>query len=461
MPIQPQLELDDTRRVFTVSELTRLVKQTLEDEVGRVWVEGEITNFRRQSSGHCYFTLKDERAQLSAVLFAGSQRGLTFQLADGLSVRAFGELTVFEPRGQYQLIVRRIEAAGAGALMARFEALKRKLDAEGLFDAGRKHPLPLLPRHVGVVTSPTGAAIRDILNVVTRRFPNLHVVLAPARVQGTGAAEEIAAAIDRLNAQSAAAAAGEPSALHAPLDVLIVGRGGGSLEDLWCFNEEVVARAIARSSLPVISAVGHEIDFTIGDFVADVRAPTPSAAAELVVGRKEDFEERLRTHARTLRQVVRQELTERKGRLAAARASHVFREPSHAVRRLAQTLDGLDARLKQSLVGVAGRRQRRLDDIRGRLLLQEATRMRAVDTRVDALARRLALAAPDHVRQRRQRLEHLQRHLRALSPVAILERGYSLTRLADGTLVRSVRQVAPGVRLRTQVADGEVESQVR
>ena len=228
---------DETRRVYTVAELTRLVKQTLEDEVGRIWVEGEISNFRKQGSGHCYFTLKDERAQLSAVLFAGAGRGVTVPLADGMQVRLFGELSVYEPRGQYQLIVRQVEAGGQGLLMARFEALKRKLQAEGLFDEARKRPLPLLPRHVGIVTSPTGAAIRDILNIITRRFPNLHVVLAPVRVQGAGAAEEIAAAIDRLNALSARAAAGvDGGPLTAPLDVLIIGRGGGSLEDLWCFN---------------------------------------------------------------------------------------------------------------------------------------------------------------------------------------------------------------------------------
>ena len=436
--------MDDARRVYTVAELTRLVKQTLEDEVGRVWVEGEISNFRRQASGHAYFTLKDESAQLSAVLFAGAQRGVTATLADGMMVRLYGELSVYEPRGQYQLIVRQVEAGGQGMLMARFDALKRRLQAEGLFDEARKRPLPLLPRHVGIVTSPTGAAIRDILNVITRRFPNLHVVLAPARVQGAGAAEEIAAAIDRLNALSACAASlplgaaasctGGP--LPSPLDVLIVGRGGGSLEDLWCFNEECVARAIARSKIPVISAVGHEIDFTISDFVADVRAPTPSAAAELVVGRKEDFEEALRNQARTLRQSLRQRLTELRGRLETARASHVFHAPRHAVERTAQALDALEMRLKQSLTGSAVRQRRRVEE----------------------LQRRMAHAVPVELQRRQRQVAALERQLRALSPVAVLERGYSLTRTADGRLVKSVRQVSVGAHLRTQVADGVFEA---
>ena len=424
------------RRVYTVAELTRLVKQTLEDEVGRVWVEGEISNFRRQASGHCYFTLKDERAQLSAVLFAGAQRGVTASLTDGMMVRLYGELSVYEPRGQYQLIVRQVEAGGQGMLMARFEALKRRLQAEGLFDEARKRPLPLLPRHVGIVTSPTGAAIRDILNIITRRFPNLHVVLAPVRVQGAGAAEEIAAAVDHLNALSHQAAAGEGGTLTAPLDVLIIGRGGGSLEDLWCFNEECVACALARSEIPVISAVGHEIDFTISDFVADVRAPTPSAAAELVVGRKEDFEERLRNQTRNLRQALRQRLTEVRGRLETVRASHVFRAPRHAVQRTAQALDALELRLKQALSGAAVRQRQRMDES----------------------GRRLQRAAPLDLLRRQQQLSALKRQLRALSPVAVLERGYSLTRSADGKLVKSVQQVSAGVRLCTQVADGTFAS---
>ena len=265
------------RRVLTVTELTRLIKAALESEVGTVWVEGEVSNLRQPSSGHLYFTVKDANAQITAVLFRGDQQRLKFKPRDGLQVRVYGEISVYERSGNYQIIVRVLEEAGKGALQAKFEELKEKLQKEGLFDPARKKAIPLLPRHVGVVTSPTGAAIHDILNVISRRFPNLHLVLAPVKVQGEGAAREIAAAIEFLNRRGG-------------FDVLIVGRGGGSLEDLWCFNEEIVARAIAASRIPVISAVGHEIDFTISDFVADLRAATPSAAAELVVGRKDAFE---------------------------------------------------------------------------------------------------------------------------------------------------------------------------
>ncbi|OGV74134.1 MAG: exodeoxyribonuclease VII large subunit, partial [Lentisphaerae bacterium RIFOXYA12_FULL_60_10] len=257
-------------KALTVTELTRRIRAALEQGIGPVVVEGEVSNVRRPSSGHCYFTLKDETAQIAAVLFRGVLETLRIVPKDGLQVRVRGELTVYEKNGNYQILVRHLEETGRGSLQARFEQLKSRLQQEGLFDAARKRPLPVLPRHIGIVTSPTGAAIRDILQVLSRRFPNLHVLVAPVRVQGDGAAEAIAAAIDRLNQR-------------ADLDVLIIGRGGGSLEDLWAFNEEVVARAVFRSRLPVISAVGHEIDFTISDFVADVRAPTPSAAAEIVV----------------------------------------------------------------------------------------------------------------------------------------------------------------------------------
>jgi exodeoxyribonuclease VII large subunit len=275
------------RRVWKVSELTRRIKGALEDEFGAVWVEGEISNLRRPASGHAYFTLKDATSQLRAVMFRGALAGVAMPLRDGQLVRGFGQITVYEAGGDVQILLKRIEPAGEGELMLRLEALKKKLAAEGLFDEARKRPLPALPQHVGVVTSPTGAAIRDILQVLDRRFANLHVVLAPARVQGAGAAEEIAAAIDLLNARGG-------------LDVLIVGRGGGSLEDLWCFNEEVVVRAIVRSAIPVISAVGHEIDWTLSDFAADVRAPTPSAAAEMVVKGKDELERRVADARRRL-----------------------------------------------------------------------------------------------------------------------------------------------------------------
>ncbi len=449
---------DTSQQIFTVGELTRAVKRSLEGAFGRVWVEGEISGFRRQASGHCYFTLKDATAQLSAVLFAGVQRGREISLADGQMVRVWGELTVYEPRGQYQLVVRQILPAGQGALMLRFEALKQRLAAEGLFDPARKRPLPLLPQRVGIVTSPTGAAIRDILAVVGRRFPNLHVVVAPVRVQGAGAAEEIAAALDQLNLLGAADTVRGPDSPCPPLDVLIVTRGGGSLEDLWAFNEEVVARAVTRSRIPVISAVGHEIDFTICDFAADLRAPTPSAAAEVVVGRKQDFEEALRGHAKAMTQVLRQQLAGLRSRVDNARVSHVFRAPRHAVERTAQRLDALDARLRGAVGNQMAAGRRRCDVAHARLLVQRGGRVPRVRAQIQELAVRLEHAAERACERRVQRVTSAARQLQALNPMAVLDRGYSLTRLADGALLRSVAQAAPGSRLVTRLADGEVAS---
>jgi len=437
------------RHVYSVSELTRKVKLTLEEEVGRVWVEGEISNFRRQgSSGHCYFTLKDGAAQLAAVLFAGAQRGGAAQLADGMVIRACGDVTVYEARGQCQLVVRAIEAGGVGLLMARFEALKRRLQQEGLFDASRKRPLPLLPRHVGVVTSADGAAIHDLLTVLARRFPNLRVTLAPARVQGAGASAEIAAAIALLN-----------GLLPDRPDVLIVGRGGGSLEDLWAFNEEEVVRAVAASAIPVISAVGHETDTTLCDFAADVRAPTPSAAAERVVGCKEDFERLLAGHGRAMRQALARRLDLLRQRCEAAASSRMLREPGRLTERRAQTLDNLELRLARAAAAASRGARQRVE--RSRLLVARAAALTPAGERVARLGRELERAAARRLERTRSALGGLERQLRALGPQAVLERGYSLTRTAGGALVRDAGQVAQGAVVRTQVASGSFESVVR
>src|SRR5437763_15744193 len=262
-----------TSKVFTVAELTRQIRGALETRFGAVWVEGEVSNYRPQPSGHRYFTLKDQRAAISCVIFRNTLAPNAPPIADGAQVQLYGNITVFEVRGQYQLNVQILQTRGAGLLQAKFEALKRKLEAEGLFDSARKRPLPKFPRRIGIVTSPSGAAIRDILNVLSRRAPNVHVLVNPVRVQGIGAAAEIAVAIKEL---------GRPNESWEPLDLIVIARGGGSIEDLWEFNEEIVARAIFHSPLPVVSAIGHEIDFTIADFVADLPAPTPSAAAKLI-----------------------------------------------------------------------------------------------------------------------------------------------------------------------------------
>jgi len=415
------------RKVYSVSELNRLAKAVLENELGEVWVEGEISGFKRHSSGHMYFEIKDERetARISAALFRGDQRALKVTLRDGMKIRALGRVTVFERYGRYQIVVRLIEEAGEGALREAFEKLKRKLAAEGLFDQERKKPIPALPRHVGIVTSQSGAALRDILNVIGRRFPNLHLVLAPVKVQGEGAAAEISAAIEQLNQLQT-------------LDVMIVGRGGGSLEDLWAYNEESVARAIAASRVPIISAVGHEIDFTISDFVADLRAPTPSAAAELVVSRKEEIEQRLRELRTATRRALNTRLLELKNRLTAASKSYVFREPGNLVKRFRERLRGLHTRQSHA----------------ARSLLQQSLQ------RLDEAQLRFAHGLLSRHAGDKQRLELLAQHLGALNPKAVLERGYSITRKSGGPVVRSAGEVAVGERLQTVLAEGRIQSEV-
>ncbi len=412
-------------KIFRVAEITRLIKTVLEDEIGEIWIEGELSNFRAPGSGHFYFTLKDDSAQIAGVMFRGNQRNLRFQPADGLLVRVFGQVSVYEKSGQYQVIVRQMEMSGQGALQAAFEALKKKLAAEGLFDEARKKPLPLLPRHIGIVTSPTGAAIRDILKILARRFYNLHIVLAPARVQGEGAARDIAEAIALLNARG-------------NLDVLIIGRGGGSLEDLWCFNEESVARAIARSAIPVISAVGHEIDFTISDFVADLRAPTPSAAAELVIREKAEFENQLQENARRLTRSLRQQFLALRHRWLAVSRHHVFHEPAYAAQRHRDRIDRRRLQMEHALVALQRERQQRLDDLNPRLIRQagEWRQGRAQDVR------RLALL------------------LKGLNPLAVLDRGYSITSRRDGAILKDAARVEPGARVVTRLAQGSFESEV-
>ena len=414
-------------KIYSVGELTQRIKNALESKIGSVWLEGELSNVSRPSSGHCYFTIKDETAQISAVLFRGARRKVRFEPTDGLRVRCLGDITVYERQGRYQIIVRQMDEAGQGALQARFEALKEKLLKEGLFDQARKKPLPLLPLRVGIVTSPTGAAIRDILNVTGRRFPNLHVVLAPVKVQGDGAAAEIAEAIDRLNAWPGG------------LDALIVGRGGGSLEDLQAFNEETVARAIARSRLPVVSAVGHEIDFTISDFVADLRAPTPSAAAELVIGRKEDFETLLRDTDRRLAHACRTWLNAIRHRFAQARDSYVFREPAHGVRQGAQRLDTAEMRMRNALLA----------------------RSQAAARSVDDLAARLRHPLQLRRESARERIRRLDSQLRALSPLAVLNRGYSVATDTQGRILKDVARLRTDDQVRVRLAQGAFDAVVQ
>ncbi len=440
----------DKRRALTVIALTNQIRQTLEGNFKGIWVEGELSNVRVQASGHAYFTLKDAQSQLPVAMFAGSLRSVNFRLTDGLKVVIRGDISVYPPRGAYQLIASRIEKLGAGDLMAQFEELKRKLEAEGLFDKERKRALPLLPRTIGIVTSPTGAAIRDMLTVTRRRFPNLRIILAPAKVQGEGAAAEIAASINTFN---------EAPAEMRP-DVLIVGRGGGSIEDLWCFNEEIVARAIFKSQIPVISAVGHEIDFTISDFVADLRAPTPSAAAEVVVGRKDDFLSQLTAYRESLERELRHALQNRRARLERARSHHVFRQPETALRHHTQRLDYLDARLRSVLLKASQARQQRFAVLVPRMRMALVDQAVAGQRRLADIHSRLWHLMEMERSRNAHRIERLAHQLTALSPLGVLQRGYSVTLNTRGEVVRAAASLKAGDLVETRLADGTFHSTV-
>lgn len=445
----------DLRRVLTVSELTSKVKGLLEGQFGDVWVSGEITNLRLQGSGHMYFALKDAGAQVSCVLFRGtpvpaSQRS---GMKDGQKVSVQGEVTVYEPRGQYQLIVRAVEVQGIGALQVAFERMKEKLAAEGLFDPARKRPMPRFPRRVGVVTSSTGAAFRDVLHVLGRRFAGLEVVLASCRVQGQGAEREIAAAVRLLNRWSER---GDDTRL----DVILVTRGGGSLEDLWAFNEEAVARAIHGSAIPVVSAVGHEIDFTIADFVADLRAATPSAAAEVLTAAYVGSREILRRYAEGLGRRMRQALgtarERRDGMEARLRRAH----PRRRIEQQEQRLDDLRAELSRGLWDGLRFRIQRLAELEHRLgATRPGRRLVRERERWERARSGLAEAARRSVAARREALVRLELRLAPLSPDHVLARGYSITRDAvTGKVLRRASEVVPGTTLRTRLHDGDVTS---
>ncbi len=425
----------ETRRVLTVAELTGNVRRLLEKEVGAVWVTGEITNLRAQSSGHIYFSLKDSAAQLQCVCFRDAARGTRELLQDGQKVVLHGDVTVYEARGQYQLIVQEVELQGVGALQVALEKLKQKLKAEGLFAVERKRRLRRFPQRIGVVTSPTGAALQDVLHVVQRRHPLLELILAPCRVQGQGAAEEIAAAIRLLNEFNGAAAEHDGR----KIDLILVTRGGGSLEDLWAFNEEVVARAIFESQLPVVSAVGHEIDFTIADFVADVRAATPSAAAEIITEAAFASRQLVAETEKYLRTMVEQ-------RLAAARAGwqsltqRLVR--AHPRRRLNEQLQRLDD--LQTALARCARQGLRSEAVRGR-----------------DLGRRLREAARHGLQNEKLRLTGAEARLRLLSPENVLARGFSITTdAATGRVIRAAQEVGAGQKLQTRLKSGEVRSVV-
>ncbi len=418
-----------TSKVFTVGELTRQIRGALETKFGAVWVQGEISNYKLHPSGHQYFTLKDERAQIACVIWRDTMLPPRQPLVDGTQVQVFGTVTVFEARGQYQLNVQILQPRGVGVLQAKFEALKRKLQAEGLFEPERKRPLPKFPRRIGIVTSPSGAAIRDMLNVLRRRAPWLQVLINPVRVQGTGAAQEIAVAIRELAA---------PNDAFAPLDLIVVTRGGGSIEDLWEFNEEIVARAIFNSPVPIVSAVGHEIDFTICDFVADLRAPTPSAAGELIVPDIIDLHRRIDGCARGLARQLLNRVRDAQQRLDHAREI--------LQRCLAHKIDSY----KRALLHIAAALQARSP---ARELMMRRNRLIDLHRRFIASPERLL----ENARHRFCRIEGI---LRVLGPDATLQRGYSITTNERGKIIRTIAAVGPRMKIRTRVSDGEFGSEI-
>jgi len=466
---------EQTRRVLTVSELTTQIKRLLEKQVGLIWVSGEITNLRAQSSGHIYFTLKDAGSQLNCVLFRGEPVPHRELLQDGQKVLLQGDVTVYEARGQYQMLVRAVELQGVGALQLKFEQLKQKLAAEGLFASERKRPLPRFPHRIGLVTSPTGAAIRDVLHVIERRHPGLEIILMPCRVQGEGAAREIAQAIRLLNEFNLGSSRREEahtqtsqtseslvtSAATDGLDLILITRGGGSLEDLWAFNEEVVARAIFDSAIPVVSAVGHEIDFTIADFVADLRAATPSAAAELITEGFFSCRQFVAGAVSTMNFRVRQRLNHEQEDFNSVTQRMARAHPRRRLNEQAQRLDDLQGTLVRCARRCVRERHVTAHNLATRLLRVKPRQLLKQRQELLRIARRQLREDSRHLlKNLRNRFATLEARLRLLGPEQVLSRGYSITMDANtGEILRDATKVKAGQRLRTRLKSGEIVSQ--
>jgi exodeoxyribonuclease VII large subunit len=446
---QFELNLAPERKILSVSELTARISNVLASQFSNLWVEGEVSNYRPAQSGHLYFTLKDAKAQVRCVCFRTQAMRLRFRPEDGLKLIVRGSISVYEPRGEYQIYVEHIEPSGVGALQLAFEQLKKRLEAEGLFDVARKKPLPMLPRRIGIVTSPRGAAVRDILRILRRRFPNLHLIVYPVRVQGEGAAEEIVAALNYFSRKKA-------------VDVILLARGGGSIEDLWSFNEESVARAIAACAIPVVSGVGHETDFTIADFVADVRASTPSAAAEIVVKSRLEFQKHLLELEHKISQRMRYVLLEHRHHLKELTTHIGFRRLEDLLRQHRQQTDEMTSRLAIALEG-------RIEKLRRRYTVA-ATRIASFDlrARIRTFGLRLVQRSTElGVRMERllgtkiQLWERLRVQLDERSPLRVLQRGYAICTDAAGNVVSAADQVAVGAELNVQLARGRLGVEVR
>jgi exodeoxyribonuclease VII large subunit len=449
----PQLSLSfeeprPSRKIWAIRDLVGKVRDLVEQEYGDVWVEGEISNFRPAPSGHVYFTLKDADAQLPVVLFRSQARLLRFRPEDGLHVLVRGRVSVYEQRGQMQLVAETMEPVGAGSLQLAFEQLRERLKAEGLFDAARKRPLPPFPRTVGIVTSPTGAVIRDFLNIVARRHSGLNVLLCPVSVQGEFSAAEVEAALGCLNNSGL-------------VDVIVIARGGGSLEDLAPFNSERVARAIVASRLPVVSAIGHETDFTIADFAADLRAPTPSAAAELITAAQHDIAEHLARLNHRLERGAHFLILEARQRLSRVPASRAESRMASLLHRLEQRLDDLCFRMENAVRQQVLARHRHAAELTAAVMRHDPRqRLAQVRGRLEACRTRLDRTLERTIEAARSRLGALDAQLNSLSPLSVLDRGYALVIDARGALVRSATQVAPGDSVTTRVSDGAFTSRV-
>ena len=435
-------------RIYTVSSLNAQVRLILENEMGVVWLVGELSNLSMPVSGHWYFTLKDSRAQVKCAMFKGSNRRVTFKPANGTQVLVKARLSLYEPRGDYQLIIESMQPEGDGRLQQQFEQLKMNLAAEGLFAQTLKQPLPEQPRRVGIVTSKTGAALHDILNVLQRRDPSLPVVIYPTIVQGEGASISIAQAIGRANARR-------------ECDVLIVGRGGGSLEDLWAFNEEIVARTIAASQIPIVSAVGHEVDVTIADFVADVRAPTPSAAAELI-SRDMGFQtQKISQKVQQIQHAMRHYLAGKQAQTIRLQHRLDRQHPQVRLNQQQQQLDELAGKLELAMKQRLGRHQQHINRNNYKLALNSpANIIQAQQNRLERLQQRLQDGMDRRLLNASHKLAMAAEKLETVSPLATLGRGYSITRNNKGQVIRSASQVKQGDNLRTTLADGEIHSTV-
>lgn len=438
-----------SKHVYTVSELTQEIKNNLETKFNNIWVEGEISNLKLPSSGHIYFTLKDESCQIKGVMFRYRNRMLRFELKDGMQVLAFGAVTVYGPKGEYQITCEEIEPRGVGALQFAFQQLKEKLAREGLFDSAHKRKTPVLPRKIGVITSPTGAAIRDIIKVIGKRFSNVHILLYPVRVQGEEAPGDIVEAIEAMNK-------------FTDIDVLIIGRGGGSLEDLWAFNDERVARAIFASRIPTISAVGHEIDFTIADFVADLRAPTPSAAAEMVIRDRDELQQHISSLQNRIINSFKYKISIVKRKAEKASSHKIIADPRRMFDELGQKIDDFMVRLGDVIESTIKDRRGEMTELKNSLLfLNPLDKIKKYTYELHGLKDRLKTYIVINMESKRGQFKEFVGKLESLSPLAVLQRGYSICRRAkDGNIVFDAATLKSSEKVLVKVFKGSFEASV-